>query len=141
MSAELKNTVAKNLGVPVATLEERMASVLTENREAWVASGKDEALRDFDPRCGPSLKSESAKLQRSGAEVVEGMSSASPLQGLGAERLQEDEGPPLSMDQDGRTLLIEQGLVSIVEDNLDGSYTHTVNPSFKTGSLSPSPPS
>ncbi len=138
MSAELKNTVAKNLGVPVATLEERMASVLTENREAWVASGKDEAACETLAIrvAGRQLKSESAKLQRSGAEVVEGMFVSVPRYKDWAQNAYKKmKDRLLSMDQDGRILLIEQGLVSIVEDNLDGSYTHTVNPSFKTGSL------
>lgn len=138
MSTDLKNTVAKNLGVPVATLEDRIQTVLAENREAWVASGKDgDACEVLAVRvAGRQLKAESAKLQRSGAEVVEGMFVSVPRYKDWAQNAYKKMKQQLiSMDEDQRVMLVEQGLVTIIQDNLDGSYTHTINPSFKTGSL------
>lgn len=67
--------LAKNLGVAVAALEQKMESVLNENRAAWMNAGKDEdTCRVLAARvAGRQLKVAVDKASRSGCEQYEGM--------------------------------------------------------------------
>jgi hypothetical protein len=40
-----------------------------------------------------------------------------------------------SLDESARLNLVAQGRITVIEDNLDGSYTHHINPTFKLSSL------
>ena len=61
--SELKETVAKNVGVSLDTLNTRIEEVLTENKSAWISAGKSDddctvlAIRV----AGRQLKAEAAK--------------------------------------------------------------------------------
>ena len=40
-----------------------------------------------------------------------------------------------TLDEDARLGLVAQGRITLIQDNLDGSYTHTINPTFKLSAL------
>ena len=136
---DLMNTVAKNIGISTDQLKDRVDAVLAENQNAWVASGKtnDECDVLAIRVAGRQLKAEAQKLSRSGAEILEGMFVSVPRYKDWAKlayKKMKDTLTPLS--DDARVALVSQGRITLIQDNLDGSYTHTVNPSFKTGAFS-----
>tara|TARA_R100000541_G_scaffold32129_1_gene40881 strand:- start:64 stop:1305 length:1242 start_codon:yes stop_codon:yes gene_type:complete len=136
--SELKETVAKNVGVTLDTLNARITEVLVENKSAWTAANKTEdecsilAIRV----AGRQLKAEAQRLSRSGAEVLTGMFVSAPrykdFSKSGYAKMKNTLG---TLDEVARTALVAQGRITLIEDNLDGSFTHTVNPTFKLSSL------
>ena len=71
---ELKETVAKNVGVSIDTLNVRIEEVLNENKGAWINAGKsDEDCEVLAIRVWSPIKAEAQRLSRSGAEVLTGM--------------------------------------------------------------------
>ena len=129
-----KAAVAKNVGVTVEALEARIQNVLAENEEAWLAAGKtpEQIANMVVSVAGRQLKSEQLKLQRSGATVIEGMFVSCPRYkdwGAIAFRKMTDTLKALDSD-DARSLLVAQGRINLIQDNVDGTYTVTFNPSF-----------
>jgi hypothetical protein len=138
MTTELKNTVAKNVGVSVDVLNTRIEEVLAENKAAWTAANKTEdecqilAIRV----AGRQMKAESQRLSRSGAEVLIGMFVSAPrYKDFSKSGYAKMKTTLESLDDAARVNLVAQGRITLIQDNLDGSYTHTINPTFKLGSL------
>ena len=136
--SELKETVAKNVGVSLDTLNGRIAEVLEENKGAWTNAGKSEedctvlAIRV----AGRQLKAEAAKLSRSGAEVLTGMFVSAPrYKDFAKSGYAKMKGTLEGLDETARMSLVAQGRITIIQDNLDGTYTHHINPTFKLDSL------
>lgn len=136
--SELKETVAKNVGVNLDTLNERIEQVLNDNKEAWINAGKSEddcqvlAIRV----AGRQLKAEAVKLSRSGAEVLTGMFVSAPrYKDFAKSGYAKMKTTLESLDEAARLNLVAQGRINIIQDNLDGTYTHTINPTFKLESL------
>ncbi len=136
--SELKETVAKNVGVSLDTLNVRIAEVLEENKGAWTNAGKSEedctvlAIRV----AGRQLKAEAAKLSRSGAEVLTGMFVSAPrYKDFAKSGYAKMKGTLENLDETARMSLVAQGRITIIQDNLDGSYAHHINPTFKLDSL------
>ena len=130
-----KAVVAKNVGVSVEALDERIVEVLEKNEEVWLASGKsaDECAELAVSVAGRQLKSEAAKLARSGAEIIEGMFVSVPRYkdwGANAFRKMAETLSNMASEQ-ARNLLIAQGRIQLIEDNLDGTYTLSHNPHFR----------
>ena len=136
--SELKETVAKNVGVTVDALNARIEEVLTENKAAWINAGKsDDDCQVLAIRvAGRQLKAEAERLSRSGAEVLTGMFVSSPrykdFAKSGYAKMKNTLG---TLNEEARLALVAQGRITIIQDNLDGSYTHTINPTFKKSSL------
>ena len=138
MTTELKNTVAKNVGVSVDVLNTRIEEVLAENKAAWTGANKTEdecqilAIRV----AGRQMKAESQRLSRSGAEVLIGMFVSAPrYKDFSKSGYAKMKTTLESLDDAARVNLVAQGRITLIQDNLDGSYTHTINPTFKLGSL------
>lgn len=136
--SELKATVAKNVGVSLDTLNERIEQVLVENKSAWINAGKSEddcqvlAIRV----AGRQLKAEAAKLSRSGATVINGMFVSAPrYKDFAKSGYAKMKNTLESLDEEARLGLVAQGRITIIQDNLDGTYTHHINPTFKLESL------
>lgn len=136
--SELKETVAKNVGVSLDTLNARIDEVLKENKEAWTNAGKsDEDCTVLAIRvAGRQLKAEAAKLSRSGAEVLTGMFVSSPrYKDFAKSGYAKMKNTLEAVDEDQRLNLVAQGRITIIQDNLDGTYTHHINPTFKLSAL------
>ena len=136
--SELKATVAKNVGVSLDTLNARIEEVLVENKDAWIKAGKsDEDCTILAIRvAGRQLKAEAQRLSRSGAEVLNGMFVSAPRYKDYAKNGYAKMKTTLeSLDEDARLALVAQGRINLIQDNLDGSFTHTINPTFKLESL------
>lgn len=136
--SELKQTVAKNVGVSLDALEARIEDVLAENKAAWSAAGKSEedctvlAIRV----AGRQLKAEAQRLSRSGAEVLSGMFVSAPrYKDFAKSGYAKMKTTLENLDETARLNLVAQGRITIIEDNLDGSYTHHINPTFRLESL------
>lgn len=136
--SELKQTVANNVGVSLDALNARIEEVLAENTAAWQAAGKSEedcailAIRV----AGRQLKAEAQRLSRSGAEVLNGMFVSVPrYKDFAKSGYAKMKTTLESLDESARLNLVAQGRITIIEDNLDGSYTHHINPTFKLSSL------
>jgi hypothetical protein len=136
--SELKQTVANNVGVSLDALNARIEQVLAENTTAWQAAGKSEedcailAIRV----AGRQLKAEAQRLSRSGAEVLNGMFVSVPrYKDFAKSGYAKMKTTLESLDESARLNLVAQGRITIIEDNLDGSYTHHINPTFKLSSL------
>ena len=136
--SELKETVAKNVGVSLDTLNTRIEEVLAENKSAWVNAGKSDddctvlAIRV----AGRQLKAEAQRLSRSGAEVLTGMFVSAPrYKDFAKSGYAKMKNTLSSLDESARLALVAQGRITLLEDNLDGSYSHTINPTFKLSSL------
>ena len=136
--SELKETVAKNVGVTVDALNTRIEEVLKENKSAWVAANKTEdecqilAIRV----AGRQMKAEAQRLSRSGAEVLIGMFVSAPrYKDFSKSGYAKMKTTLENLDDAARTNLVAQGRITLIHDNLDGSYTQTVNPTFKLSSL------
>ncbi len=136
--SELKATVAKNVGVSVDTLNTRIEEVLSENKDAWIGAGKSEddctvlAIRV----AGRQLKAEAQKLSRSGAEVLTGMFVSAPrYKDFAKSGYAKMKTTLESLDEDARLALVAQGRITIIQDNLDGTFTHHINPTFKLSAL------
>jgi len=136
--SELKQTVANNVGVSLDALNARIEEVLAENKGAWISAGKSEedcsvlAIRV----AGRQLKAEAQRLSRSGAEVLNGMFVSVPRYKDWAKSGYAKMKTTLeNLDETARLNLVAQGRITIIEDNLDGTYTHHINPSFKLSSL------
>ena len=136
--SELKETVAKNVGVTVDALNVRIEEVLLENKGAWINAGKSEddctvlAIRV----AGRQLKAEAQRLSRSGAEVLTGMFVSAPRYKDWAKNGYAKMKTTLgTLNEEARLALVAQGRITLIQDNLDGSYTHTINPTFKLSSL------
>lgn len=136
--SELKQTVAKNVGVSIDTLNARIEEVLAENKAAWINAGKsDEDCSVLAIRvAGRQLKSEAQRLSRSGAEVLLGMFVSAPrYKDFAKSGYAKMKTTLEALDEDQRLNLVAQGRITIIQDNLDGTYTHHINPSFKLESL------
>ena len=136
--SELKKTVANNVGVSVDTLNARIEEVLTENKDAWISAGKsDEDCTVLAIRvAGRQLKAEAQRLSRSGAEVLNGMFVSVPrYKDFAKSGYAKMKTTLESLDETARLNLVAQGRITLIEDNMDGSYTHHINPSFKLSSL------
>ena len=136
--AELKQTVANNVGVSLDTLNTRIEEVLKENKTAWEAAGKsDEDCTILAIRvAGRQLKAEAAKLSRSGATVLNGMFVSAPrYKDFAKSGYAKMKTTLESLDEDARLGLVSQGRITIIQDNLDGTFTHHINPTFKLESL------
>ena len=136
--SELKEVVAKNVGVSLDTLNARIAEVLEENKSAWVAAGKsDEDCEILAIRvAGRQLKADAMKLSRSGAEVLTGMFVSAPrYKDFAKSGYAKMKGTLENLDETARLNLVAQGRITVIQDNLDGTYTHHINPTFKLSSL------
>jgi hypothetical protein len=128
--------ISKNVKCTESVLRSRMDSVLAENRAAWMDAGKSEddckvnALRI----AGRQIKSEGDKLGRSGATLYEGMFISTPRFKDWAELAYKKAATTLAnADESVMTQLVEQGHMTIYEDNNDGTYTKKYNSSLSRG--------
>ena len=128
--------ISKNVKCTESVLRSRMDSVLAENRAAWMDAGKSEddckvnALRI----AGRQIKSEGDKLSRSGATLYEGMFISAPRFKDWAELAYKKAATTLAnADESVMTQLVEQGHMTIYEDNNDGTYTKKYNSSLSRG--------
>ena len=131
---ELKETVAKNVGVSIDTLNVRIEEVLNENKGAWINAGKsDEDCEVLAIRvAGRQLKAEAQRLSRSGAEVLTGMFVSVPrYKDFAKSGYAKMKTTLSSLEEEARLGLVAQGRITIIQDNLDGTYTHHINPTFK----------
>ena len=135
---ELKETVAKNVGVSIDTLNVRIEEVLNENKGAWINAGKsDEDCEVLAIRvAGRQLKAEAQRLSRSGAEVLTGMFVSVPrYKDFAKSGYAKMKTTLSSLEEEARLGLVAQGRITIIQDNLDGTYTHHINPTFKLSAL------
>jgi hypothetical protein len=128
--------VAQNIGSTEDALRARMEQVLDENRSAWMNAGKTEeecgvnALRI----AGRQLKTQKTRLAKSGAAVYEGMFVSVPMFKDWAKSVyKKNAGVLATAEEPVIEGLVEQGIVTVYEDNLDGSYTKRYNPSLARG--------
>ena len=128
--------ISKNVKCTESVLRSRMDSVLAENRAAWMDAGKSEddckvnALRI----AGRQIKSEGDKLSRSGATLYEGMFISAPRFKDWAELAYKKAATTLAnADESVMNQLVEQGMMTIYEDNNDGTYTKKYNSSLSRG--------
>lgn len=125
--------ISKNIGCNEDTLRARMDSVLSEHKGVWLDAGKtDEDCQVNALRiAGRQIKSEGEKLKRSGATLFEGMFVSVPRYKDWAELAYKKaaktiiDGNPTVVEA-----LIEQGNVTLFEDNNDGTFTKKYNPSL-----------
>jgi hypothetical protein len=125
--------ISKNIGCNEDTLRARMDSVLSEHKGAWLDAGKtDEDCQVNALRiAGRQIKSEGEKLKRSGATLFEGMFVSVPRYKDWAELAYKKaaktiiDGNPTVVEA-----LIEQGNVTLFEDNTDVTFTKKYNPSL-----------
>jgi hypothetical protein len=134
--------ISKNIGCNTETLQSKMDVVLSEYKGTWLDAGKtDEDCQVNALRiAGRQIKSEGEKLKRSGATLYEGMYVSVPRFKDWAELAYKKAAATLSSgNATVIEALIEEGNVTLFEDNNDGTYTKKYNPSlyqrvaFETG--------
>jgi hypothetical protein len=139
MSDDMNNMVsriAQNIGASEDSLRARMDVVLSENRSAWMADGKDEAYCNTTALriAGRQLKTEKTRLSKSGATVYEGLFVSVPMYKDWAQSAYKKNAGMLAT-ADAATIesLVENGILTLYEDNNDGTYTKRYNPSLARG--------
>lgn len=133
MSNEQLNKVADQIGVAQDALQARMNTVLSEQGSSWSASGKSsEECSTMALRVAArQLVSERAKIERSGCINFEGMFvKVPPYKDWGRAAYNKMKNTLATLDGDAREALVAQGSVVIYENNHDGTYTRTYNPSL-----------
>lgn len=125
--------IAKNVNCTTDALQQRMESVYSENCTAWMDSGKSEedckvqALRI----AGRQVKSEGERLKRSGATLFEGMFISAPRYKDWAQMAYKKAGTTISTGGEAVVeAMVTDGLATVYEDNNDGTYTKSYNPSL-----------
>tara|TARA_Y100000593_G_scaffold24285_2_gene48352 strand:- start:6727 stop:7926 length:1200 start_codon:yes stop_codon:yes gene_type:complete len=136
MTNEKISKVATQVGVTEETLESRMNLVLEEQSSAWAASGKSQddiqtmALRV----AARQLVSERARVERSGCTSFSGMFvSVPPYKDWARIAYNKMKNTLAGLDDDGRTNLVASGAIILYENNHDGTWTKTHNPSLSAG--------
>ena len=126
--------IAKNVGCDSASLRSRMDSVLTQQKNAWMESGKtDEQCNTLALRvAGRQLKSEVDKAKKSGCVPYEGMFITVPRYKDWAEMAYKKMAGQLeTLPDDAIHGLVEQGkLVLFDYDPVGNGYTRYSNPSL-----------
>lgn len=131
---EMYERVAKNVGCSVGELSSRHKRVLDAHALSLQANGLTEA--DIDTKtlrmAAAELRSEKAKLSRSGCVMLEGMFLSTPrYKDWGKVFYNKYKDLLASLDGEGRKALVAQGLVSLyLVDDLDGGYKMVHNPSL-----------
>lgn len=122
--------ISKNIGCTEDALRSRMESFLAEQRNTWLDSGLSEedcnikALR----MVGRQIKSENDRLSRSGATVYEGMFLSVPRYKDWAELAYKKMATQIAnAPEEVIDGLVEQGIVTLYEDNNDGTFTKKYN--------------
>lgn len=125
--------VAKSVGASVEAVQSRLATVLTEHGMEWKNAGKSDddcevlALRV----AARQIANDARVLKRSGATLYEGMFVNAPrYKDWGAILYKKMTTTLLSLPEDGREALVSQGKVVLYDDNHDGTFTRTANPSL-----------
>ncbi len=125
--------IAKNVNCTIDALQQRMESVYSENCTTWMDSGKTEedckvqALRI----AGRQVKSEGERLKRSGATLFEGMFISAPRYKDWAQMAYKKAGTTISTGGEAVVeAMVTDGLATVYEDNNDGTFTKSYNPSL-----------
>ena len=131
---DMLNKVATQVKIDPETLSAKADGILGAEGAGWAASGKTEeeckilALRV----AARQVSAESARLSRSGADLYEGMFVSVPRHkdwaGMAYKKM---KNTLETLDEDGRTALVSQGMVQLFEDNHDGTFTCHYNPSLE----------
>ena len=128
--------IAKNIGATEDALRSRMDEVLSENRISWMDAGKNEedctvnALRI----AGRQIKSEGERLKRSGATLFEGMFVSVPRYKDWAQLAYKKAANTISgLGREVLDQMVDDGHWTLYEDNNDGTFTKTYNPSLARG--------
>ena len=131
---DMLNKVATQVKIDPETLSAKADGILGTEGAGWAASGKTEeeckilALRV----AARQVSAESARLSRSGADLYEGMFVSVPRHkdwaGMAYKKM---KNTLETLDEDGRTALVSQGMVQLFEDNHDGTFTCHYNPSLE----------
>ena len=128
--------IAKNIGATEDALRSRMDEVLSENRISWMDAGKNEedctvnALRI----AGRQIKSEGERLKRSGATLFEGMFVSVPRYKDWAQLAYKKAAATIkSVSREVLEQMVDDGHWILYEDNNDGTFTKTYNPSLARG--------
>ena len=130
---EMMEKVAKSVGTTVEALSQRTQQIMEEQGAAWQNAGKSEAdCQVLAMRVAArQITTEMARLKRSGATMYEGMFISVPRYKDWGKILYNKMSNQLkSLDEDAREALVAQGRVVLFEDNHDGTYTRTANPSL-----------
>ena len=134
VDGNMMERVAKNVGCSVAALESRHARVLEAHGLSMQAAGlsQDEVQTKTLRMAAAEMRSEKAKLSRSGCVMLEGMFLSSPrYKDWGKVFYNKYKDLLASLDGEGRKALVAQGLVSLyLIDDLEGGYKMLHNPSL-----------
>ncbi len=127
------NNVAKTLNVEPDALAERVAIILQEQGPAWENAGKsvdDQELLAIRV-AARQINTESARLRRAGAEVIEGMFIHSPRPKEWGKILYNKMSKQLRVADDGaKAALIDSGSIIMFENNHDGTWTRLASEDF-----------
>ena len=133
-TTQMYERVAKNVGCSVGELESRHERVLKTNTPALEASGL--GAEEIGTKClrmaAAELRSEKAKLARSGCSMLEGMFISAPrYKDWGKVFYNKYKDLLASLDGEARKALVAQGLVTLyLVDDLEGGYKVLHNPSL-----------
>lgn len=134
VSAEMYERVAKNVGCSLGELETRHQRVMNSQGKALEAGGlsTDEIKTKTLRMAAAEMRSEKAKLARSGCSMLEGMFLSTPRYKDWGKVFYNKYATLLeSLDGAGRNALVSQGLVSLyLVDDLEGGYKVLHNPSL-----------
>jgi len=133
LDEKMIENVAKSVGASVEVVRSRLTLVLTEHGKEWENAGKSEgdcevlALRV----AARQIANDTRSLKRSGATLYEGMFVNAPrYKDWGAILYKKMTTTLLNLPHDGREALVAQGKVVLYENNHDGTYSRTANPSL-----------
>ena len=134
VTTQMYERVAKNVGCSVGELETRHERVLKTNAPALEASGL--GAEEIGTKClrmaAAELRSEKAKLARSGCSMLEGMFISAPrYKDWGKVFYNKYKDLLASLDGEARKALVAQGLVTLyLVDDLEGGFKVIHNPSL-----------
>jgi len=134
VTQDMYERVAKNIGCSVSELASRHSRTMEINEPALKASGlsADDIATKTLRMCAAELRTEKAKLARSGCDMLEGMFISSPrYKDWGKVFYDKYRTLIGNLDGEARKALVAQGLVTLyLNDDIDGGYKVIHNPSL-----------
>ena len=134
VEAQMYERVAKNVGCSLSELEARHKRVMDSQGKALEAGGlsADEISTKTLRMAAAEMRSEKAKLARSGCSMLEGMFLSTPRYKDWGKVFYNKYATLLeSLGGEGRKALVSQGLVTLyLVDDLEGGYKVLHNPSL-----------
>lgn len=133
ITSEMYERVAKNVGCTINQLMEKHKRVKEANADALKSAGVSEEEIDTKTlrMCAAEMRVETARLSKSGCEMLEGVFLSTPRYKDWGKVFYEKYKTMLNgLDEMGRTMLVSQGLITLYLHDEQGGYAIHHNPSL-----------